>query len=97
MSRYYLAFLGPLIREVSTAEVSSLHRRAWRTITTTQRVLGLLTPSYGVFTSQEEIQSLSIVLERHMNTIVTAMQIDLYPIPDWIPPYDDVDLGTQLK
>ena len=28
---------------------------------------------------------------------VTAMQIDLYPIPDWIPPYDDVDLGTQLK
>ena len=77
----YLAFLVPLIREVSAAELSSLHRRARRTITTTQRVLGLLIPSYGVSTSQEEIQSLSTVLEHHMNLstadiIATSRHLD---------------------
>ena len=40
---------------------------------------------------------IGLIRKQCTKTIVTAMQIDLYPISDWIPPYDDVDLGTQLK
>ena len=72
-SRYIAFFFVPLIREVSAAELSSLHRRARRTIATTKRVVGLLIASYGVSTSQKEIQSLSTVLEHHMNLSTTAI------------------------
>ena len=41
---------------------------------------------------------IGLIRKQCTKAIVTAMQIDLYLIPDWIPPYDDVDdLGTQLK
>ena len=34
---------------------------------------------------------IGLIRKQYTKAIVTAMQIDLYPISHWIPPYDDVD------
>ena len=110
--RCYQAFLVPLIREVSKTEYWTRDKRSawcgrvgaffegvWPPVIHGYILLSHTDLSIVMFLIAIFVITCMIGLIRKQctKTIVTAMQIDLYPIPDWIPPYDDVDLGTQLK
>lgn len=72
----YLAYLIPLIRRVDATEIASLYpplHRYRREITSSQQVIGILMPWYGVYVSQQELASLSKVLESHLNASSRAM------------------------
>lgn len=72
----YLAYLIPMIRKVATSEIASLYaplHRHKRTLTTVDKVFGVLVPQYGIYVTQQEVSSLSKVLESHLNKSVNAM------------------------
>ncbi|XP_044193367.1 uncharacterized protein LOC122971009 isoform X2 [Thunnus albacares] len=72
----YLAYLIPLIREVESTEIASLYPPLHiykREISSTQKVASFLLPWYGVYVSQQELSSLSKVLENHLNASSRAM------------------------
>lgn len=50
----YLAFLAPLIRRVSNDHIT-MHYRASRALSKSQRIFGVLIPAYVVYNTQEEI------------------------------------------
>lgn len=72
----YLAYLIPMIRKVEKSEMAALYpplHRHKRTLTTTDMVFGALLPSYGVYVTQQEVSSLSKVLETHLNASAKAI------------------------
>lgn len=72
----YLAYLIPMIRRVATSEIAALYaplHRQKRTITKAEKVFGVLVPAYGVYVTQQEVTSLSKVLEVHLNASARAM------------------------
>ena len=73
IGKCYLAYLVPLIRQTDDRELAPFHVRHKPTISLGSRILSVLIPSYGTYRSQEEIVTLSKVLERHMNTTSIAL------------------------
>ena len=72
----YLAYLIPLIREVESKEIASLYtplHRHKRGISTGQKIASIFLPWYGIYVSQQELASLSKVLESHLNASSRAM------------------------
>lgn len=72
----YLAYLIPMIRKVATSEIAALYaplHRHKRTLTVADRVFGTLLPWYGIYVTQQEVNSLSKVLEAHLNASAKAM------------------------
>lgn len=72
----YLAYLIPMIRRVTSSEVAALYaplHRHKRSLTTTDKVIGTLLPWYGIYITQQEVTSLSKVLEAHLNASAKAM------------------------
>ena len=72
----YLAYLIPLIRKVEPAEVASLYpplHRGKREISPAQKVTSVLLPWYGMYITQQELTSLSKVLESHLNASSRAL------------------------
>lgn len=72
----YLAYLIPLIREVQSPEKAALYPPLHihkREISTIQKVASVFLPWYGVYVSQQEVSSLSKVLESHLNASSKAM------------------------
>lgn len=72
----YLAYLISLIREVESKEIASLYtplHRHRREISTAQMIASIFLPWYGIYVSQQELASLSKVLERHLNASSRAL------------------------
>ena len=72
----YLAYLIPLITEVKSAEIASLYpplHKYKREIPTSQKIASILLPWYGMYITQQELESLSKVLENHLNASSRAM------------------------
>lgn len=72
----YLAYLVPMIREVDSSEIAALYpplHKHKRELSSFQRIAGIVLPFYGVYVTQQELSSLSKILENHLNASNKAM------------------------
>lgn len=78
--RCYLAHVVPMMRKVNNMDIEAFYsqhvsktKRQKRTLPWWKQLLGTIIPSYGVYNTQSELQTLSTVLESHMNASNAAV------------------------